>query len=105
MLEDVLFVDVLQLASIRSKTNRLVTQAFLDNIFNSIKGPTNNEQNIAGINLNKLLLRMFTATLRRNVGNRAFQNLKQCLLNPFAGNVTSNRDVFAFLAILSISSM
>ena len=39
-------------------------------------------------------MRMFSSTLRRNVRDCAFQNLKQRLLHAFPGNVTRNRRVF-----------
>ncbi len=39
-------------------------------------------------------MRMLSSTLRRNVGDRAFQNLQQRLLNAFARNVAGDRGIF-----------
>src|SRR5581483_3676017 len=41
-------------------------------------------------------MRMLSPALRRDIGNRAFQNFQQCLLNAFAGNVARDRGVFVF---------
>ena len=47
-----------------------------------------------------MLFRVLAPSLRRDVGNRAFQHLQQSLLNPLAGDVAGNRDVLARLADL-----
>ena len=43
---------------------------------------------------------MFSAPLRRNVGDRALQHLEQSLLHTFAGDIARNRGVFVFPADL-----
>ena len=47
----------------------------------------------AGVHLNVLLLGMFAAALRGNVGDGAFEHFQQGLLNAFAGNVAGDADV------------
>src|SRR3974390_2109996 len=42
-------------------------------------------------------MRMLAAALRRHIGDRAFQNLEQRLLNAFAAHVTGDRRVLIFL--------
>ncbi|STT01781.1 Uncharacterised protein [Klebsiella pneumoniae] len=42
------------------------------------------KQDLGGINLQELLLRMFTPALRRNGGNGPFDKLQQRLLHAFA---------------------
>lgn len=39
---------------------------------------------------------MFAAALRRNIGNRSFDNLQQCLLNALARNIAGNRRPVGF---------
>ncbi len=43
-------------------------------------------------------MRMFSATLRGNVRNRAFQNLQERLLYTFPRNITGDGWVFVFSA-------
>ena len=46
------------------------------------------EENVGSVYLNKLLLRMFSATLRRNIRNSTLQNLQKCLLNTLTADIT-----------------
>ena len=54
------------------------------------------KQDLGGINLQELLLRMFTPALRWNGGDGAFDKLQQRLLYAFAGDVAGNRRVIGF---------
>ena len=65
------------------------------------------EQDVGGVDCGELLVRMLASALRRNVCNRAFQNLKlKRLLHAFAGDIAGDRRVFISLRpILSISSI
>ena len=45
------------------------------------------KENICGINLQKFLLRMFPATLRRHRRDSTLHDLEEGLLDTFAGNV------------------
>lgn len=69
------------------------------------KGTTADEQHIAGINLQELLLRMFAATLRRDRRNGTFNQLQQRLLNTLTGNIPVMDGLSDLREILSISSM
>jgi hypothetical protein len=42
------------------------------NLFQSDKGSTANKQNIAGINLNAVLIRVLASSLGRNIGDGPF---------------------------------
>jgi hypothetical protein len=48
----------------------------------------------------KFLLRMLAPALRRNVGDRAFQNFQKRLLNAFARNVARDRRIVVLAANL-----
>ena len=67
-----------------------------DNFIQTSKGTATDEQDLGGINLQELLLRMFTTTLWRNGGNRTFDQLQQCLLYAFTRYVTSDGRVVGF---------
>ena len=43
---------------------------------------------------------MFAPALRRDIGDRAFQNFQKRLLDAFAGNVARNRRIVVFAANL-----
>src|SRR5690606_35718811 len=68
--------------------------AGLDDLVQAGEGAAADEQDVAGIDLQELLLRMLAPALRRHAGNGAFDQLQQCLLHAFAGNVAGDRRVF-----------
>lgn len=63
--------------------------------------PTNrssaDEEDVAGVDLDVLLLGMLASPLGRDVGDGSFEHLEQGLLHTFAGDVTGDRDVLACL--------
>src|SRR5690606_9389331 len=73
-----------------AKTNTGFFSTIADNLIQTVERTTHDKQNIGGIDLHKVLIRVFTATLRRYGCNRAFDQLEQCLLHALSGNVTGN---------------
>ena len=57
-------------------------------------------KNVGGIDRSEFLVRMLAATLRRNVGHGAFENLQQSLLHAFAGNIARDGRIFVLLGNL-----
>ena len=57
------------------------------------KRATANEQDIAGVHLQELLLRMLAAALRRYRSDRAFDQFQKRLLHSLARHVASDRRV------------
>ena len=53
----------------------------------AVKGAAADEQDIGGVHLDELLLRVLAAALGRHAGHGAFDDLQQGLLHPFAGDV------------------
>ena len=53
-------------------------------LLDAVKCTAADKQNIGGIDLDKLLMRMLAAALRRYVGNRALKHFQQCLLYALA---------------------
>ena len=74
-------------------THASLAHATLHDLVETDIRATTNKENIARINLHVLLVRVLAATLRRNIANRAFENLEQRLLYAFAGYVTRDRNV------------
>src|SRR6185312_5100850 len=71
-----------------------------NDFFESGEGAAANEQNVSRVNLEKFLLRMLAAALRRNGGDGAFHDLQQRLLHALARNVARDRGVVGFAADL-----
>src|SRR5207247_1855610 len=65
--------------------------ARLDDLLEAVERAAANEQDVLRVDLDVLLLRMLAPTLRRDAGDRAFQNLEQGLL-PEAGR-TEQEDI------------
>ncbi len=78
---------------ISTKTNRGTTDTALNYFVQTIKSSAQNEQNVAGINLNKFLMRVLAPTLGRHIGYSAFQDLQQRLLYTFSADVPGNRRI------------
>ena len=66
-----------------------------DDLFQSIESAAAYEENIAGVDLQKFLLRVFAPSLRRHVGHTSLDDLQQFLLHTFAGDVPGNGAVDA----------
>ena len=81
----------------RLKSHGLAAHAAFNNFFQTYKRPTANEQNVRGIHGRAFLVRMLAPALRRNIGNRAFQNLQQRLLDAFARYVARDGGIFVLL--------
>src|SRR5215470_19681423 len=58
------------------------------------------EQDVRRVYEVEFLVRVFTPALRRDVGDRAFEDLKQRLLHAFAGNVACDRGILVLAADL-----
>ena len=64
--------------------------------FKTVKSTAAYKQNVFSVYLNKLLLWVLTAALRRNVGNGALDYFKKCLLYTLAAYIARYAWVFAF---------
>ena len=74
----------------------LIALALFDDLRKTIKCATAYEEDILGIYLNKILIRMLSSTLRRNICNRTLENLEKRLLNALSGNISCYGAIFAF---------
>src|SRR5690554_2690538 len=86
-LADLLFFPAQDLST---ETNALLSDPALDDLFQPVKGSAADEQDVGGIDLDKLLMGMLAPALRRYAGNCALQDLQQCLLHAFSGNIAGD---------------
>src|SRR5688572_4729333 len=68
----------------------------LDVLVEADEGAAADEEDVRGIDLNELLMRMLASALRRNIRDGAFENLQEGLLHPFAGHVARDRRILGF---------
>ena len=69
--------------------------ALLDELFQTVKGTAADKQNVLGVDLDELLLRVLAAALGRHVADGTFQDLQQSLLNALAAHVAGDGWVLA----------
>ena len=69
-----------------------------DDFLQSRESAATDEEDVTRIELDELLVGMLAPALRRHVGNRAFDDLEQGLLHPFAGHIAGDRRVVTALA-------
>lgn len=90
---------------IRSTTNRFETnlpspQPPPDRIFKAIERSTADKEDIGGIYLDELLVRVLPPSLGRNITNRTFKYLQERLLYTFPGDITGNGDIVSTASYL-----
>jgi len=88
-----------------AEAHRRAVRARGDDLLEAGKCTAADEQDIRGVDLQELLLGMLAPALRRHAGDRAFHDLEQRLLHPFARHVARDRRVVGFAADLSTSSI
>src|SRR5690606_3261679 len=71
-----------------------------DDLLEPDKASAADEQDLARVHLDVLLLRVLAAPLRRDVGDSAFEHLQQRLLHAFAADVAGDADIRLRLADL-----
>src|SRR4029078_2729754 len=64
-----------------------------DDLFQPVECAAAHEQDVLGVDLDVFLLRVLASALRRNRGNRAFQDLEQRLLDALTGDVPGDARV------------
>src|SRR6185436_14490378 len=78
----------------------LLAGAPVDLLVETDERPAADEQDIGGIDLEEFLVRMLAAALRRHVGDGAFEDLQQRLLNTLAGHIARDRGILILAADL-----
>src|SRR2546425_1183306 len=67
--------------------------ARFDDLLEPVERAATDEEDVLGVDLDVFLLRVLAAALRRNAGDRAFQNLEQRLLHAFTRDVPGDARV------------
>ena len=78
----------------RVKAQRLRFGAALNDAFKAVERTAADEEDVRGIDVDDLLLRVLSAALWRDAGNGTLQNFEQCLLHALAADVTRDGRVF-----------
>src|SRR5207249_12225827 len=76
-----------------AKADLLVADAMLDQPLEAVERAAADEQDVGGVDLDEVLVRMFAATLGRDVGDGALQNLEERLLHAFPRHIAGNGGV------------
>jgi len=82
------------------EADALLANSAFDEFVDACESATTDEQNVGGIDLDEFLVWMLTSTLWWNRCSGSFENLQQCLLDTFAGNVAGDRWVLSFASDL-----
>ena len=91
---------VAQRLDVGLEAERLLADAALDLLVEADEGAAADEQDVGRVDLEELLVRVLAAALRRHVGDRAFEDLQQRLLDAFARHVARDRRVLVLAADL-----
>ena len=71
----------------------VAAEALLDDPVEALEGAAADEEDVRGVDLDEVLVRVLAAALRRHVGHRALDDLEQRLLHALAGDVARDRRV------------
>ena len=82
-------------ADVRDEADAALLRAVHDDLFETGERAAADEQDVRGVDLQELLLRMLAPALRRDRGDRTLDQLQERLLHAFAGHVTRDRRVVA----------
>src|SRR5437016_2204107 len=87
-------------AYICAEPHGLLIQPLLNDRFKPDKSPAADEQNIASVHLDELLVGMLPSALGGHISHRSFDELEQRLLNSFSGYVAGDGRAIALAADL-----
>src|SRR4029077_8589176 len=83
-----------------AEADHLAAQSLADDLLETDEGAAADEEDVGGVDLEVLLLRVLSPPLRRHVGDGPLEQLEQGLLYALARHVAGDRDVLAGLADL-----
>ena len=82
------------------KPERLLAHAAVDHLVEADEGAAADEQDVGGVDLEELLVRVLAPALGRHVGHRAFEDLQERLLDALTRHVARDRGVLVLAADL-----
>ena len=80
-------------ADLGGEAEGLLADPLLDDVLEPGEGAAHDEQDVGGVDLDELLVRVLAAALRRHRGGGALDDLQQRLLHALAGDVARDRGV------------
>src|SRR6266550_8360261 len=98
--EDFAGTAIFRRQHLRRETDRGRTSPRRDDLLQAGERTTADEEDVGGVDLKELLLRMLAAALRRHRGNGALHDLEQRLLHTLARNVPGDRRIIGLAADL-----
>ena len=78
------------LAAFGQEADGVATHPLLDHVLQADEGAAADEQDLAGVHLDAVLVGMLATPLGRHVGHGALQHLQQGLLHPLAGDIAGD---------------
>src|SRR5262245_21810374 len=87
-------------ADVGMKPHAILADSHLNHPVKADESAAAYEQDVRRVYEVEFLVWVFTPALRRDVGDRAFEDLEQRLLHAFAGNVAGDRRVLVLAADL-----
>ena len=78
-----------------AKAQRGIVGALLDELFQPVKGTTADKEDIFGVDLDELLLRMLAAAVGRHIADRTLHDLQQGLLHTLTAHIAGDGGVLA----------
>ena len=96
ILQDLAGLALVGPAHFGAEADRSALAALGDDLFEPGKGAAADKQDVGGIDLEKFLLRVLAAALRRHRGDRPFHDLQKRLLDAFARHVAGDRRIVGF---------
>ena len=100
LLEHVAGLAVVGTLHLGAEAHRALPAALADDPLEAGEGAAADEQDVGGVDLQELLLRVLAAALRRHAGDRALDDLEQRLLHALARDVAGDRRVLGLAADL-----
>src|SRR5262249_50871635 len=88
-------IALVALADLRAEADGLQADAATDDVLETDECATADEEDVGGVDLEELLLRVLASALRRHRGGRALDDLQQSLLHALARHVAGDRGVVA----------
>ena len=84
----------------RIETYGMRIQTMCNFFLNTIKGSSTDKQDVAGVDMNIILVGMFSATLGRNVHYASLKKFEQTLLHTFSTDIARNGRIVALTGYL-----
>src|SRR5699024_7035022 len=94
LLDHLVDLVVLLALHLGAEANTLLADTVADDLLDAIERAAADKEDVGGVDLDKVLMRVLASALRRNVCRRTFEHFVQCLLYALARYVSGDGRVF-----------